>query len=91
MSFSPYAPLDSSLQSTRSRFNYLKCCYQAVCDAISCEIETQCGKPDSVQLVAVSRYIPVSDIQVLYELGHRHFGEYNVDELLKKSEIVSFF
>lgn len=37
-----------------------------------------------VQLVAVSKTKPVADIQALYDLGHRHFGENYVQELVEK-------
>lgn len=37
-------------------------------------------------LVAVSKTKPVEDIQVLYDLGHRDFGENYVQELVKKHE-----
>lgn len=79
---------DPSLQVSGPRFNYLKFCYQAVTDAISCEVDVQYNEPDSVQLVAVSKYMPASDIQALYDLGHRHFGEHYVHELVHKAEIV---
>jgi len=36
-------------------------------------------------LVAVSKLKPVSDIQTLYELGHRDFGENYVQELMDKA------
>lgn len=45
--------------------------------------------PESVNLVAVSKYMPASDIKALYDLGHRHFGENYVQELSQKVEIVS--
>ncbi|HEX7845863.1 MAG TPA: YggS family pyridoxal phosphate-dependent enzyme, partial [Chitinophagaceae bacterium] len=40
----------------------------------------------SVTLVAVSKTKPVEDIQELYELGHRDFGENYVQELVDKAE-----
>ena len=39
-----------------------------------------------VQLIAVSKTKPNEDIMVLYELGHRDFGENYVQELVKKQE-----
>lgn len=39
-----------------------------------------------VTLVAVSKTKPVSDIQELYDLGHRDFGENYVQELVDKAE-----
>lgn len=38
------------------------------------------------QLVVVSKYKPVEDIKALYDLGHRHFGENYVQELVSKVE-----
>lgn len=37
-------------------------------------------------LVAVSKTKPIEDIEELYELGHRDFGENYVQELVKKQE-----
>src|SRR5215510_1151950 len=43
-------------------------------------------EPSNVALVAVSKTKPVEDILELYELGHRHFGENYVQELVIKAE-----
>ncbi len=40
--------------------------------------------PQNVSLVAVSKIKPVSDIQALYDLGQRDFGENYVQELVDK-------
>ncbi|MCO5241682.1 MAG: YggS family pyridoxal phosphate-dependent enzyme [Chitinophagaceae bacterium] len=40
----------------------------------------------NIVLVAVSKTRPVSDIQVLYDLGHRDFGENYVQELVEKQK-----
>src|SRR5687767_4645223 len=39
---------------------------------------------ESVKLIAVSKFHPVSSIQELYDLGVRDFGESRVQELLDK-------
>lgn len=41
-------------------------------------------KADKVILVAVSKTKPAADIQELYDLGQRHFGENYVQELVEK-------
>lgn len=41
-----------------------------------------------VQLVAVSKTKPVEDIQALYNLGHRDFGENYVQELAAKANVL---
>lgn len=41
--------------------------------------------PENVRLVVVSKYKPASDIQALYDIGHRHFGENYVQELVSKA------
>lgn len=41
---------------------------------------------DKAILVAVSKTKPVEDIQALYDLGHRDFGENYVQELVRKYE-----
>jgi hypothetical protein len=41
-----------------------------------------------VTLVAVSKKKPASDIQALYDLGQRHFGENYVQELVEKQAVL---
>jgi pyridoxal phosphate enzyme (YggS family) len=41
-----------------------------------------------VTLVAVSKTKPASDIQELYDLGQRHFGENYVQELVEKQSLL---
>jgi hypothetical protein len=47
------------------------------------------GQDREPTLVAVSKYKPAVDIQTCYEVGHRHFGENYVQELVEKAEQVS--
>jgi PLP dependent protein len=44
--------------------------------------------PPQVRLIAVSKTKPVEEIQVLYDLGHRTFGENKAQELKTKYEIL---
>lgn len=83
------ASRDPALQFSESRFLELKESYENVCKSISSEAKAHSRGEDSITLVAVSKYMPASDIQVLYDLGHRHFGENYVQELIQKAEIVS--
>lgn len=39
---------------------------------------------ESVDLVAVTKYGDYSDVEIMYNLGHRDFGENRVDELVRK-------
>jgi PLP dependent protein len=50
------------------------------------------GRPkDSVQLLAVSKTKPASDIAELYRLGQRHFAENYVQEaLIKQQQLTAF-
>lgn len=81
------ATKDSILQASESRFLELRESYGEVKDSIS---EASKSRNNGVvELVAVSKYMPASDIQALYDLGHRHFGENYVQELVQKAEIVS--
>ena len=41
-------------------------------------------EPQSVELIAVSKTKPNEDIEALYQLGHRAFGENYVQELVDK-------
>jgi pyridoxal phosphate enzyme (YggS family) len=43
---------------------------------------------DKATLVAVSKTKPVEDIQALYDLGHRDFGENYVQELVDKEALL---
>lgn len=45
-------------------------------------------QPNGVTLVAVSKTKPASDIQALYDLGHRDFGENYVQELAEKQLVL---
>jgi len=49
---------------------------------------TQALKPQQVTLVAVSKTKPVADIQELYDLGQRDFGENYVQELAEKQLLL---
>ena len=44
--------------------------------------------PSNVQLVAVSKTKPASDIQTLYDAGYRHFGENYFQELVEKAAVL---
>lgn len=44
--------------------------------------------PENVKIVAVSKTRPVSEILLLYNTGHRLFGENRVQELLKKKDML---
>ena len=50
------------------------------------EIITELGS--KATLVAVSKTKPVEDIQALYDLGHRDFGENYVQELVEKEAVL---
>lgn len=44
--------------------------------------------PSTVTLIAVSKTKPVSDLQLAYEAGQRHFGENKVQELVDKHALL---
>ncbi len=53
---------------------------------------TQAGRQASeVQLLAVSKYMPVDAIKAAYEAGQRHFGENYVQEALDKMTALANF
>ena len=54
---------------------------QAACDRVG-------RSRDEVTLIAVSKTKPVSDLEAVYELGARHFGENKVQELVDKIEVM---
>ena len=43
---------------------------------------------DEVTLIAVSKTKPISDLEIVYNLGIRHFGENKVQELVHKAEVL---
>ena len=44
--------------------------------------------PDKATLIVVTKTFPVSDVQILYQLGERNFGENRDDEGREKSAIL---
>lgn len=44
--------------------------------------------PTGVTLIVVTKNFPVSDIEILFELGERDFGENRVQELVAKREAI---
>ncbi|KAG5354795.1 UPF0001 protein [Yarrowia sp. B02] len=60
-----------------SRASELATNYSAVKTAVS-------SLSPTTRLVCVSKYKPASDIQAVYDLGQRHFGENYVQELMEK-------
>lgn len=54
------------------------------------EIDAQ-RPPGSVQLLAVSKTKPASDIAAAYRFGQRHFGENYLQEALKKQQELAAF
>jgi hypothetical protein len=44
--------------------------------------------PDHVQLIAVSKFKPATDIQMLYDEGQRAFGENKAQEMKAKHEVL---
>ncbi|CDO57882.1 similar to Saccharomyces cerevisiae YBL036C Putative non-specific single-domain racemase based on structural similarity [Geotrichum candidum] len=80
--------LQTSLKYSESRFAELKQSLNSVRDEIAQEVNQVGRSVDSVNLVAVSKYMPPSDIQALYDLGQRDFGENYVQELTHKAEIL---
>jgi pyridoxal phosphate enzyme (YggS family) len=44
--------------------------------------------PDSVTLIVVTKNFPASDIEILYDLGERNFGENRVQELVEKRDLL---
>lgn len=70
--------------SSSSRAQQIAENYHAVC--LEIENTARAANLPIPRLIAVSKYKPVEDIRVLYDLGHRHFGENYVQELMEKVE-----
>ena len=53
--------------------------YEMRVEEISSRLEkVRAQLPDSVTLIVVTKNFPVSDIEILYDLGERNFGENRV-------------
>ena len=53
------------------------------------EASSRCNRsPADIRLVAVSKTKPVEAIMELYSIGHRHFGENYVQELVEKASAL---
>lgn len=50
-------------------------------------VQSKITRPD-ITLIAVTKTYPVSDVQILYELGVRNFGENRNEEGLEKAALV---
>ncbi len=66
---------------------------QPICEnleKIHLQIKTCCEKtgrnPEEIQLVAISKTKPASDVDTAWQCGQLHFGENRVDELVEKME-----
>ena len=44
--------------------------------------------PEDVTLIVVTKNFPLSDVEILYELGERDFGENRVQELVAKRQTL---
>lgn len=69
-----------SLKYTTERFDELKFNVTSINEKVNAASE---GK---TRLVCVSKLKPASDIQALYDMGYRHFGENYVQELIEKAK-----
>jgi pyridoxal phosphate enzyme (YggS family) len=59
--------------------------YQEVVSRAASAAEKAGRDADSVTLVAVSKAKPISDIEAVYEMGHRDFGENRAQEMAEKA------
>jgi pyridoxal phosphate enzyme (YggS family) len=62
--------------------------YQLVLDEIKRNCLLVSRDQASVTLIAVSKTQPIENVRKLYDLGHRHFGESRLQELIVKSETL---
>jgi pyridoxal phosphate enzyme (YggS family) len=77
--------LKMSLEYTKERQAELIHNYSSVLSRIE---QTPRPLSNQVQLIAVSKLKPASDIKALYDYGVRHFGENYAQELISKAEIL---
>lgn len=68
-----------SFESIKDNYSRLKRNIKESCDRAGRD-------PEKIRLIAVSKTFPASDIDALYKLGHKDFGENKVQELSEKNE-----
>lgn len=71
---------DMSLQYTTERAEELKQ------NVLGIQSQVDSVSNNKTRLVCVSKLKPASDIQALYDIGYRHFGENYVQELIEKAK-----
>lgn len=82
------ARLQAARFMTMSRQSQLQANLQLIQSQIQ-QAAVECHRdPSEVTLVAVSKTKPSEDIQILYDAGHRHFGENYMQELTEKAEVL---
>ena len=59
--------------------------YEDVVTRMTVAAERVGRDPSSITLVAVSKAKPVAQIEAVYELGHRDFGENRAQEMAEKA------
>ncbi|WOO81874.1 Pyridoxal phosphate homeostasis protein [Vanrija pseudolonga] len=57
-------------------------------EGVLAEIKAASAAGHEARLVAISKIKPASDIQALYDAGHRHFGENYIQEMADKAAIL---
>lgn len=62
--------------------------YQEVMERVAMAAEAAGRSPEDVTVVAVSKTFSPDDIRIVYEQGHRDFGENRADELAGKAEVL---
>lgn len=67
----------------------LKARYEAVQDRVARAAARAGRSPESVALVAVSKYTGADEIRELIQLGHRDFGENQIQQLMQRSAMIS--
>ena len=69
---------------TAERMQTLKDNYSLICENIAAAAERSGRKAGDIELVAVTKTVPLIDINYAIELGVRHIGENRVQELASK-------
>jgi pyridoxal phosphate enzyme (YggS family) len=69
----------------------LKARYESVKSRIAAAAKRAGSGPDSIMLVAVTKFAEVDQIRTLLQLGHRDFGENRVQNLIQQAAMVEEF
>ena len=74
---------------SEERFNILRANYERICERIATAAARSGRSSEDIELVAVTKTVPIEVINASIALGVRHIGENRVQELASKYELLA--